>query len=174
MVRAAGDPRAVAATTRSAVRSVDPDVPIPEMRTMRDILEDSVAQRRFQAVLTAAFAAVELLLAAFGIYGVVSYSVARRTNEMGVRMVLGARPWSLRWMVLRQAMTPVAVGLVLGLAAAMAAGRIVASMLYEVSPRDPATIAAVVAALCAVALAACWAPTQRAAKVDPLESLRCE
>jgi putative ABC transport system permease protein len=174
VARAAGDPRSLAATLRAVIRSVDQDVPIPEMHTMREILEESVAQRRFNMLLSASFAATALLLAALGIYGVVSYTVARRTNEMGIRMALGARPWHLRRMVLRQALTPVAVGLIFGTAAALAAGRLVASMLYEVSTRDPATIAIVLTLLAAVALAAAWSPTRRATKVNPIEALRYE
>jgi putative ABC transport system permease protein len=174
VARAAGDPRSIAATIRAAIRSVDPDVPIPEMHTMQEILEDSVAQRRFQMLLSAAFAATALLLAALGIYGVVSYAVARRTNEMGVRKALGARPWDLSRMVLGQALTPVAAGLALGIASALAAGRLVGSLLYEVSTRDPLIVAVVAGLLAAVAVAACWIPTRRATKVDPMEALRYE
>jgi hypothetical protein len=101
-VRAAGDPRSAAGTIRGALRSVDPDLPVPEMRTMQEILEQSVEIRRFQMLLAAAFAATALLLAALGIYGVVSYAVVRRTNEMGIRLALGARPRDLHRMIVAQ------------------------------------------------------------------------
>jgi predicted permease len=174
VARSAGDPRMVGSAMRAAIRSVDPDVPIPAMRTMQEILAQSVAQRRFQTLLAVAFGTTALLLAALGIYGVISYSVARRTNEMGIRMALGARPWHLHRMVVGQAMAPVAVGLALGVAASLAAGRIVANLLYDVTARDPGTITAVSALVVIIAAAACWAPSRRATKVDPLEALRYE
>ncbi len=173
-VRAARDPRSVAAAIRAAVRSVDQDVPIPEMRTMQTILEESVARRRFNMMLSGIFAASALLLAALGIYGVVSYTVARRTNEVGIRMALGARPWQLRQMVLGQALLPVFAGLTLGVAAALGTGRIVESMLYEVGSQNPTIIILVVTLLATVAVAACWSPTQRATRVNPIEALRYE
>ena len=174
VARAAGDPRQLAGTMRAVIRSVDPDVPAPEMHTMQEILEQSVAQRRFHMLLSALFAVTALFLAGLGIYGVVSYSVARRTNEMGIRMALGARPWHLRRMVLRQALAPVAAGLIFGAAAALASGRLVASMVYEVSPRDPATIATVMVLLGAVAIIAAWLPMRRATSVNPIEALHYE
>jgi putative ABC transport system permease protein len=174
VVRAAGDPRSVAGAMRTVIRSVDPDLPVPEMRTMQEILEESVAVRRFQTLLSAAFGVTALLLAALGIYGVVSYAVARRTNEMGVRMALGARPWDLHFMIIAQAMSPVAIGLILGFAAAFAAGRVVSSLLYEVSARDPWTILSVMALLATVAAGSCWLPARRAAKLNPLDALRYE
>lgn len=141
---------------------------------MQEILEESVAVRRFQTLLSVAFGVTALLLAALGIYGVVSYAVARRTNEMGVRMALGARPWDLHFMIVAQAMSPVAIGLILGFAAAFAAGRVVSSLLYEVSARDPWTILSVMALLATVAAGSCWLPARRAAKLNPLDALRYE
>ena len=141
---------------RAAVRSVDPDVPLAQVRTMNEVLEESVAGRRFQMLLAATFAVTALLLAALGIYGVVSYSVARRINEMGIRIALGAQAHDVYGMVLRQAMTPVALGLVAGLAAALAAGRVLNSLLYEVTPGDPAVIGGVALLLATVGLAACF------------------
>jgi putative ABC transport system permease protein len=174
VARAAGDPRSIMGAVRAAIHGVDADVPVPEMRTMREVLEESVAQRRFQMTLAGAFAATALLLAALGIYGVVSYSVARRTNEMGIRMALGARSGQLHRLVVRQSMAPVALGLAAGIAAALVAARVLGSLLYEVSARDPLTISAVAALLAAVALAASYVPARRATAVDPLDALRCD
>ncbi len=174
VARAAGDPWTAAGAIRAAVRAVDRDVPIASMRTMQQVLEESVAERRFQMLLACVFAGTALFLAALGIYGVVSYSVTRRTNEMGVRMALGAQAGNLYGMILRQAMLPVIAGLVAGLSGALAAGRVLASLLYEISPRDPATLAAVAVTLAGVALAACFVPARRAARVDPLVALRYE
>lgn len=174
VARAAGDPRSIMGAVRASIRAVDADVPVPEMRTMRELLDESVAQRRFQMTLAGAFAATALLLAALGIYGVVSYSVARRTNEMGIRMALGARSGQLHGLVVRQSMTPVALGLAAGVAAALGAGRVLGSLLYEVSPRDPVAIAAVVGLLGAVAAAASYVPARRATAIDPLDALRCD
>lgn len=124
--------------------------------------------------LAAVFAGTALLLAGLGIYGVVSYSVARRTNEMGIRMALGAESLHLYGMVLRQGMAPVALGLVAGVAGSLAAGRVLASLLYEICARDPLTIGAVAILLTLVALAACTLPARRATRVDPLVALHYE
>ncbi len=174
VARAAGDPRAVVGAMRAAVRSVDSEVPLAEVRTMQEVLEQSVAERRFQMLLAAAFAATALLLTSLGIYGVVSYSVARRTNEIGIRIALGAQTGDVYGIVLRQAMTPVVLGLVAGLAGAVAVGTLLASLLYEVRPNDPATIAAVALVLAAVGLAASFTPARRALRADPVAALRQE
>ena len=174
IARAAGDPRSIAGAMREAIRSIDPDVPLAEVRTMEEVLEESVAQRSFQMRLAAVFAATALLLAALGIYGVVSYSVARRTNEIGIRMALGAQASQLYRMVLRQAMTPVVWGLLLGLGGALAAGQVLASLLYQVSPRDPQSLVVAAVLLGGVGMAASFLPARRAAVMDPLNALRDE
>ncbi len=174
VARAASEPGSIAPAVRSVIRSVDPDVPVPEMRTMHEILEESVARRRFQMLLSASFAAAALLLAALGTYGVVSYAVALRTNEMGIRMAVGASPSALRRMVLRQAMIPVVAGLTLGTLTALLAGRLVRSMLYDVSPNDPAIITVVITLLAAVGWLGAWSPARRAMKVNPLAVLHDE
>jgi predicted permease len=174
IARAVGDPRSIAGVMRRAVASVDPDVPVPSLHTMQDVLDDSLLQRRFQAMLGAAFAGTALLLAAFGIYCVVACSVARRTNEIGIRSALGAQPADLLWLVVRQGMAPVLVGLVGGIAAALAFSRVLEGLLFEIKPYNPATIGAVTLIMMATAAAACLLPARRATRVDPVEALRSE
>ncbi len=141
---------------------------------MEDIVAESVAQRRFQMSLVLLFAAAALLLASLGIYGVVSYSVAQRTNEMGIRMALGAQPGNIRRMVLGQSLLPVCAGLVAGVTASIALGRVLGSLLFGVSAWDPATISCVVSLLIAIAATATLPPVQRATRVDPASALRYE
>ena len=174
VARAAGDPWSIAAAVRAAIRRTDSDVPVPRMRTMEQVLEEGVATRRFQMALAAAFAMMALLVASLGIYAVVSYSVARRTPEIGVRAALGAQRADIYAMVLRQGMAPVAMGLLIAVAGALALGRVIESLLYEIGGRDPLTIAAVALTLAAVALVACLIPARRAGRVDPLIALRYE
>ena len=174
VARSEGDPRAVAGALREAVRAADPEVPAPAVHTMTEVLEESVAQRRFQMLLISVFGMTALLLAGLGIYGVVSCAVARRRNEMGLRLALGARPGHIYAIVFRQVLRPVAFGLLAGLAGALATGRVLAALLYEVSPRDPLTMTAVAALLIAVTFAACLLPARRATRQDPLAALRHE
>jgi len=174
VARSAGDPRAIATAMRAAVYKVDSDVPLTHIRTMQELLANSTAQQRFQTTLAAVFAAAAVLLATLGIYGVVSYAVARRANEVGIRMALGARAGNVYGLVLRQAMTPVVLGLAVGIAGALTAGSVLASLLYQISPRDPVTLVGVALLLALVGLAACTLPARRATRLDPLEALRCE
>lgn len=174
VARGSSDPRAIAGALREAVRSTDPEVALAPMQTVREILEGSVETRRFQMRLATVFAGTALLLAALGIYGVVSHGVARRRNEVGIRMALGASAASVVRMVVRQGMMPVAAGIAAGVAGSLAASRVLASLLYEVSPRDPAIIAAVALALALTAAGACYIPARRAARVDPLAALHYE
>ena len=173
-VRTATDPRAISPSIRRAIRQIDPELPVPQFQTMQQIVDDSLAQRRFQMSLILLFAVGALVLASLGIYGVVSYSVASRTNEMGIRMALGARGADILSMILRQAMTPVAVGLAGGLATSLAAGRLLAGLLFGVAPTDTVTMASVVLTLAAVAVLASLIPARRATRVDPLTALRYE
>jgi predicted permease len=174
LVRTAMDPRGIAAGVRGVIRQADPDVPVPEMTTMEQVMSDSVAERRFQMMLVVAFAAAALALAGFGIYGVVACSVARRRTEMGIRMALGAGAAGLQRMVLWQGIRPVVAGLAVGIAAALAAGRILSSLLFQVSARDPATIGGVALVLLLVSAAAALPPARRATRVDPMKALRFE
>lgn len=174
VARAAGGPTSIAGAVREAIRLTDPDVPVPRMRTMSEVLERSVATRRFQMQLAAGFALMALLVASLGIYAVVSYSVARRTSELGIRAAMGARVPDLYSLILRQGMAPVAIGLLFAIAGAAAFGRLLGSLLYEIGGRDPLTIGAVASLLGVVALVACLVPAQRASRVDPLAALRSE
>ncbi len=174
VARATASPLSIAGAVRVAIHSADPDVPVPRMRTMSEVLAESVASRRFQMLLAMVFAAIALIVAGLGIYAVVSYSVARRTAELGIRTALGARVPDLYLLILRQGMTPVVMGLAFAVAAALAFGRFLASMLYEIGGRDPLTLVVVVAALALVALAACVVPARGAARLDPLTALRHE
>ena len=172
VVRTSLNPRSLASAIRSAAWSIDPDTVIGEVRTMQNVISDSVGQRRFQMWLITGFAVSALLLACIGIYGVVSWSVARRRNEIGIRMALGARVGEVQRMVISQALRPVVAGLILGVATALALGRFLNAVLFGVSPRDPLTIAGVAAVLMSVATLACYIPSRRAARNDPLSALR--
>jgi putative ABC transport system permease protein len=173
-VKTTMNPASAASAIRAAIREIDPEMPVPAFRTMEDIVTESMAQQRFQMSLVLLFAVAATLLASLGIYGVVSYSVAQRTNEMGIRIALGARPGSITRMVLRQGLLPVAAGLAAGMVASVALGRILGSLLFGVSASDPITICAAVALLSAVALAATYVPAYRATHVDPVTALRYE
>lgn len=144
------------------------------MRTLQEILDRAAAQMAFTMILLAIAAAVALLLGVVGIYGVMSYIVGQRTGEIGVRLALGAEPASVAGMIVRQGGAVALVGITLGLSAALAASRLMASLLYGVSPRDPTVFAATTLMLLVVALVACWLPARRAAGLNPLEALRAE
>ncbi|HEX3554071.1 MAG TPA: ABC transporter permease [Thermoanaerobaculia bacterium] len=174
VVRTKGDPKDLFGDVRRAVYATDPDQPIEKLATMEQVISQSVAGQRFNMVLLGAFAALALALAAVGIYGITSYSVAQRTREMGLRMALGAQASTVLWMVLKEAGALAAVGLAAGLALALGATRVMASLLFGVPATDPATFAAVALALGAVALAAAWLPGRRATRVDPMVALRAE
>jgi predicted permease len=168
------DPSETVREVRTVLRDLDPELPIPAFRTMEDIVSGSVSQRRFQMNVVLMFAVVGLLLASVGIYGVVAYSVAQRTNEMGIRMALGAKAGTIRRMVVLQGLVPLVPGLLVGTVASLGAERFVGSLLYGVSPRDPATIIAVAALLTFVGLAASYLPARRATRINPVTALRYE
>jgi putative ABC transport system permease protein len=174
VVRTNGDPMGVAAAVRTAVRAVDADQPVGSVMPLREQLADVLVAERFSAVLIATLAAAGLLLAALGLYGVMAYTVGQRTGEIGLRMALGARPADVLRLVVGQGFGLVAAGLLLGIAGAWTLTRLLSSALYEVSPSDPATFAAVALVLAASALLACWLPARRAARIDPMSALRCE
>jgi putative ABC transport system permease protein len=145
---------------------------VARVRTINEIADTLLAGRRFNTILLAAFSAVALLLAAIGTYGVMAYSVTRRTREIGVRMAVGARPGDVLRMVLGQGAGLVAMAAALGVAGAGVTNRLLAQQLFEVSPMDPVTLAAGAATLCTIALMACYIPARRAMKIEPLHALR--
>jgi putative ABC transport system permease protein len=174
VVRSTSDTAGLLAAIRREVQAVDKDQPLASVRTMSERISNSIAQPRFYTLLLSVFAIVALMLAAVGIYGVMSYSVTQRTREIGIRMALGADRRNIVKMVIRQGMTPAVIGVAIGLAAAFVLTRFMASLLFAVSATDPLTFAAISLLLAAVALAACYIPARRATKVDPMVALRYE
>jgi putative ABC transport system permease protein len=167
-------PETLTAAIRAQMQALDREQPIANVRTVGELLDRTLTETKFNLLLLGLFAVVGLALAAIGVYGVMSYAVTQRTREIGVRMALGARPRSVLRLVIGQGMALVSAGVVIGMAAAWGLTRLMAAMLFETRATDPATFASIAALLAAVALAACWIPARRAAKVDPMIALRCE
>jgi len=174
VLRAAIDPSALAAPARDLLRRLDPDLPMFEVRTMKETLDRSLWARRAYSWLFGVFAGVALVLAAAGIYGVISYAVSRRTHEIGIRLALGASPGRVLRQVLGQGMVLVVIGITLGLGGTLWGARLLETLLFGVSTKDPLTYALVAAGLVCVALLANLMPARRAASVDPMRALRSE
>jgi ABC-type antimicrobial peptide transport system permease subunit len=174
VVRTAAAPLALVEPVRRAIRALDPHLPIASVFSMDWVVVRSLWQPRLFSWIFAVFGAVALVLAVVGVYGVVSYSVAQRTREIGIRVALGAGRGRIRAMVLRQGLRAIGIGIGIGLAGAVAVTRVMGALLYGVSPTDPATYALATLVLTATALVACVVPARRATKVDPLVALRCE
>jgi putative ABC transport system permease protein len=173
-LRTDGDPLALAAPARAAVRDLDPDQPIASVRRMDDLLAAATARYRFNLLLLSLFAASALLLAAVGLYGVISQLVAQRTREIGIRLALGAEPRRVLRLVLGEGLRLAAAGLAVGVAAALLASRVMATLLFEVRATDALVYASVPLLLAAVALLATYIPARRATRVDPTISMRYE
>jgi putative ABC transport system permease protein len=173
-VRTQGDPMAPVAAIRRIVAAIAPDVPVANVETMDDIIDRNVVDRRQQMILLGAFAALALVLASIGLYGVLSYAVTQRSREIGLRMALGATGSSVVRMVVRHGLLLTGIGIAIGLAGSWAATRSLKNLLYGVSATDPVTFAEVAALLTLIALAACWIPARRASQVDPITVLREE
>jgi predicted permease len=174
VLRASGSPAALAGPIRAAVRELAPGMPIDKLSTMRSKMGESLARQRFYTTLLVSFAVMALLMASAGLYGLVSYTVTRRTRELGVRVALGATAGDVRRLVLGRGGRLALGGVALGLGGAIWATRILRSMLYEVSPTNPMVLAAVATLLSIVAVLASWAPARRAGRVDPVGALRSE
>jgi len=173
-IRTTHDPVAALPALRAAVRRIEPNAVLYETRTMANIAEESAAVTRLAMRLLAGFAAIAFTLAAIGVYGMMSYRVRRRRRELGVRLALGATPGAVSRMVLWQAVTTAAIGLVLGTAATMVAGRTLSSVLFGVTASDPGTLATAAALLAAATVVASYLPARRAARVDPVSVLSAE
>jgi putative ABC transport system permease protein len=171
---AAGDAAALAGPARAVLRELDPSIPVYHVATLSTLVGRSAAQRLFVTRLLGGFAVVALLLAAIGLYGVVSYGVAQRTRELGVRMALGAQRRDVLRIVLSSGVLLVGIGVGGGLAAAVVATRFLGALVFGVSPVDPATFAGAAAVLIVVAVAAHWVPARRALRIDPARALRTE
>jgi putative ABC transport system permease protein len=174
VVRTSGDPLNTTAAARSEIRSLDKGIPVYNVKTMNDVLAVSVGQQRLSMLLFSSFAAIALLLAMIGIYGVTAYHVSQRTQEIGIRLALGAQVSDVMKLILKSGMALAAVGVGLGLAGAFALTRLMTSLLFGVTPTDVVTFAAVAVCLLVTALVACYVPARRATKVDPLVALRYE
>jgi putative ABC transport system permease protein len=173
-LKVTGDPMAYADQVRQAVREVEPAVPVFELRTMDELIGGGVRMRQFNMTLMTMFSGIALVLAALGLYGVISYSVSQRRREFGVRLSLGATPATLRALVLKQGLAVMAVGVVIGLVAAVGLTRFIASQLFGVAPGDPWVIVAVVLVLVLVGVAAVLTPARAASRIEPMEALRYE
>src|SRR5262245_38511598 len=174
LLRAATKPELLIAALRQEIRALDPKLPVYPVKTLEQYRRDYLIDKRFQAALIGGFGLLALALASLGLYGALSYNVAQRTQEIGVRMALGARTGDVLRLVVGQGTRLIAIGLALGLAGAFAAARVLKSLLYGVSATDPLTFFVVASLLTFVALSACWIPARRATKVDPMIALRCE
>ncbi len=174
LVRAAGDPTALTAAVRRAVAEVDPNQPVWDVKPLAERIDGTFSQPRLYTFLLAIFAGLALLLATVGLYGVLAYQVSQRTREFGIRLALGALHSQVLALVFRRGLRLLLLGVGLGLAGALALGRVLASMLYQTSQFDPLVVGGVTLLLTTIALLACWLPARRATKVNPMIALRAE
>jgi putative ABC transport system permease protein len=174
VVKTASDPHGIVSAVREEVRNMDKDLPLYNIQTMDEYLSAAVAQPRLITLLLVIFAGLALLLTAIGLYGVMSYSVAQRTHEIGIRMALGARPADVLRLVVGQGMMLAGLGVGIGLVVALLATKVMASLLFGIGAKDPLTFVAIALIIAGVALAACFVPARRATKVDPMVALRYE
>jgi ABC-type antimicrobial peptide transport system permease subunit len=174
LVRTTGDPSSLAVAIRREVKAAIPTLPAPVIRTMNSLIDESVAQPRLQTMLLSLFAALAMVLAMVGLYGLLAYNVTQRSREIGIRMALGARQRDVLSLIIFQGMKLVMIGLCLGLIVSFFFTQSLRSLLYDVVPNDPVTLASVSLAVLAVGLVACFLPAKRASKVDPMIALRYE
>jgi predicted permease len=174
LIKTAAEPDSIIAAALKAVLTIDPDQPIHNVQTLAGLRERTTGSQRLSVMLLGLFGLIALALAVVGLYGVLAYAVSQRRREIGVRMALGAQRRDVLGLVIGQGMRLAFLGVALGLAGAFALTRVLSNLLYEIYPTDPLTFAVIPVVLAAVALLACWVPARRAAKVDPMEALRCE
>jgi ABC-type antimicrobial peptide transport system permease subunit len=177
-VRYSGSSAALIPAVRRAIAQVNPDIAVAQVETLSDEVEGSIVTQRLIGLLSAFFAVLAVFLAAIGIYGLISFSVLRRTNEIGIRLALGAQTRTLLWLVLRESLVLLAVGLVIGVPVALGAGRSLAAFLkhqlFQVNALDPSAFAVAIVVISATTVIAAWLPARRATKVDPMVALRCD
>ncbi len=174
IVRTPGDPAGVTALVRDTMRVLEPDLPLFNIQTLDQQLAEQRWEFQIFGTMFATFALIALVLSAVGLYAVTAYSVTRRTQEIGLRVALGARPGQVQWLILRLALGQLALGLTIGIAGAFGVGQLLQSLLVQTSPTDPTTLLSIVALLLSVAVAACLWPARRAARLDPMMALRHE
>jgi putative ABC transport system permease protein len=174
LIKTAGEPLALAPAIRREIHALDPTAPVSDFRSMEQVLDNSTGQRRFSTILLSSFAGAALTLAVIGIYGVMSWSVAQRTQEIGIRMAVGADPRGIFQLILGRGLKLAIAGLAIGLAATFALTRVLATMLFEISPHNPWILAGASLLMLAVTMAACYLPARRATRVDPISTLRTE
>jgi putative ABC transport system permease protein len=174
VIRTAVDPSGLAVAARSILRSIAPEQPIENVMTVNDIADESVGPRRLNAMLVGSFGLLALVIAAIGIAAVLAFSVSARTNEIGIRMSLGAAPGQVQRMVLREGGLLVALGLLGGVIGSLALARLMRGLLFGVEPHDPVTIMLVGVVMTAIGIAACWIPAARASRIDPSTALRAQ
>jgi putative ABC transport system permease protein len=174
MIRTTSKPESLAAAVRTEVQAMDQDQPVYSIRTLSSVLSESVATPRFRTLLFGVFAVVALILAAVGIYGVMSYAVTQRTHEIGIRVALGAQGSDVLKLVVGHGMALTLAGVMIGLTGAFALTRVLSTLLFGVSATDPATFSVIAVLLAAVAFLACYIPARRATRVDPMVALRYE
>jgi len=174
VVKTTTPPASLVAAVRQEVYAIDPNLPLASVGSLEQIVSESISQQRFYMLLLTAFASVALVLAAVGIFGVLSYAVSQRTREIGIRMALGAHGRSVIRLIVRDAMVLVGCGVAAGLSLSLLLSRAMTTMLFAIAPRDPATYATVSVTLAVVALFASWLPARRATRVDPIVALRAD
>jgi putative ABC transport system permease protein len=174
LARTSGEPESATGAIRQSVRMLDDQLPLYNLRSMEQVRAESTGDQRVGLALVGTFAAVALLLASIGVYGVMAVMVAGRSREIGIRLALGAQPRDLRRMILRDGAALTAVGVVMGIIAAFALTRLIESMLFETPATDPLTLAAVATVIAIAAMLACWVPARRSTRVDPVIALRAE
>lgn len=173
-VRTAGDPQAIAGELRAALADIDPNLPVLDIQTISEHLDHLIDEERLVSQLSGFFSLLALLLCAIGLYGIITYNVVQRTNEIGVRMALGASRENVQWLILKESLALLVIGVFLGVPATLAAGRAIRAGLFGLGPSDPSTLLAAVCVIAIITFAAAYFPARRATRIDPIVALRYE